>query len=136
MNQLSTMSQCPSYQQPRKLFGARFWKMLLAMLLVALFLFTGQEAALAAPNTAATMAHPHSALICNWRTYMLTSSLRLVDQYGFVIYLQASNLNGQNTVQVWHNGIYQGEYSLPFSDAYGRVTVYQGSTSELVNACI
>lgn len=135
MKQLSTMSQCPSYQQPRKSFGAKICKMLPAILLLVLFLLTGQGAALAAPNTATMAAHSQSAAMCNWRMYALNPSLRLVNQYGFVVDLQASNLNGQNTVKIWHNGISMGELPLPVSDVYDQIEVSQNSITEVVAAC-
>ena len=121
-------------ERRKKSFVVKSWKLFPAVLLLALFLVLGQGAAHAATNTAVVKAHPHSPLACNWRRYALTSSLRLVNQDRFVVDLQASNLDGQNTVRIWHNSVYQGESFLPVSDG-DQIEVYQGSTSELVDAC-
>jgi hypothetical protein len=92
----------------------------------------------AAASTSAVTTHPNSSTYtCDYKTYLLTSTLRLVrNSDGYVFDFQASNLNGYSTVMIWHNGYYDGEYYLPHYDTT-QIRIYVGYDGwERVDACI
>src|SRR5436305_2146662 len=122
MSQQSPMNQCPSYQQPRKSFILRSWKLLPAVLLLALFLLVGPGNVHAATSTSAVKTHLSGYASCNYtQNYTLISTLRLFRKDGVTVDLQATSYG---TVRIWHDGYYMNDYYLPYSD--GSLYIYIG----------
>ena len=135
MKQPSVVKHHPLYQQSWKAFFLKSWKVLPALLVLALLLVLGHDQAQAATHHSTT----HTSLYCNFSTYALTSRTSFERATGEVVTLQPSNLNYYAAVDIWHGDFYQGRYYLPEYDwnvGYGyELQIYSYGGSDWVNAC-
>lgn len=120
-------------EKKEKSLIAKLWRAFPIVVLLALFLVLGQGAAHAA--TSPTTASVHSST-CPTNIYGVQPSATLQrDNDGTIVHLQGVIVNNSYAVDIWQNGVWQGEYYLPHYHYGTELYIYANSNGEWVSAC-